>query len=99
MRQLPRYVLVPDTTLVMSLFDADFNDATVVTGPVGTKVLIWGSNLLSAAVSFNGVPATAVTNSDSNYATATVPTGATTGPITVTTPGGTYTTKASFTVE
>lgn len=68
-------------------------------GPAGTKVLLWGTNLLSASVSFNGVPATAVTNSGSNYVTATVPTGATTGPITVTTPGGTYTTKASFTVQ
>lgn len=68
-------------------------------GPVGTKVLIWGNNLLSAAAAFNGVTATTVSNSGSNYVWATVPTGATTGPITVTTPGGSFTTKASFTVQ
>jgi uncharacterized repeat protein (TIGR03803 family) len=68
-------------------------------GAVGTQVLLWGSNLLAASVTFNGVPATTVSNSGSNYVWATVPTGATTGPITVTTPGGTITTKASFTVE
>ena len=68
-------------------------------GAVGTEVRIWGSNLLSAAVEFNGAPATAVSNSGANYVLATVPTGATTGPITVTTPGGSSTTHASFTVE
>jgi uncharacterized repeat protein (TIGR03803 family) len=68
-------------------------------GAVGTRVLLWGSNLLSASVQFNGVAATAVSNSGSNYVLATVPPGATTGPITITTPGGTVTTKESFTVE
>src|ERR1035441_4193523 len=68
-------------------------------GAVGTQVRIWGSNLLSASVEFNGVAATPVSNSGSNYVWATVPAGATTGPITITTPGGTVTTHASFTVE
>jgi len=68
-------------------------------GPVSTQVRIWGSNLLSASVQFNGVPATTVSNSGSNYVWATVPVGATTGPITVTTPGGNITTHLSFTVE
>jgi hypothetical protein len=68
-------------------------------GAVGSQVRIWGYNLLSAAVQFNGVPATTVSNSGSNYVWATVPTGATTGPITVTTPGGTVTTHTSFTVQ
>jgi len=68
-------------------------------GAAGTQVLIWGYNLLSASVQFNEVPATAVSNSGSNYVLATVPAGATTGPITVTTPGGTFTTKTSFTVQ
>ena len=68
-------------------------------GPVGTQVRIWGHNLLSAAVEFNGVAATTVTSSGPNYVWATVPAGAITGPITVTTPGGTYTTAANFTVE
>ncbi len=68
-------------------------------GAVGTKVLIWGSNLLSASVTFNGIPASSVTVSGPNYVWATVPAGASSGPITVTTPGGTNSTKGSFTVE
>ena len=68
-------------------------------GSVGTQAMIYGSNLFSAAVEFNGVAATTVSNSGPNYLFATVPAGATSGPITVTTPGGTSTTRASFTVE
>jgi uncharacterized repeat protein (TIGR03803 family) len=68
-------------------------------GPVGTKVLIWGRNLLSPSVSFNGVPAAAVVSSGANYVWATVPAGASTGPVTVTTPAGSGTTHGSFTVE
>ena len=58
-----------------------------------------GSNLLSASVTFNGIPASSVTVSGPNYVWATVPAGASSGPITVTTPGGTNSTKGSFTVE
>jgi uncharacterized repeat protein (TIGR03803 family) len=36
-------------------------------GAVGTQVLLWGSNLLAASVQFNGVAATTVSNSGSNY--------------------------------
>lgn len=64
-----------------------------------TKVRIWGYNLLAASVQFNGVAATEVHNAGPNYAWATVPAGATTGPITVTTPGGASTTTAPFTVK
>jgi len=68
-------------------------------GAAGAKVRIWGSNLFSAKVEFNGVAAPGAHSSGPNYLWATVPAGATTGPITVTTPGGTSTTLASFTVE
>jgi uncharacterized repeat protein (TIGR03803 family) len=68
-------------------------------GAAGTRVRIWGSNLLSAAVDFNGVPATEVSNSGPNYVWAIVPSGAASGPLSITTPGGTITTRASFTVE
>ena len=68
-------------------------------GAAGTKVLLWGTNLLSPTVQFNGVAASEVVSSGSNYIWATVPTGAGSGPITVTTPGGTFTTITSFTVE
>jgi uncharacterized repeat protein (TIGR03803 family) len=72
---------------------------TPAAGPADTKVRIWGRNLLGASVQFNGTPAATVTNSGSNYVWANVPAGATTGPITVTTPGGTVTTAANFTVQ
>ena len=68
-------------------------------GPVGTKVLVWGFDLLSGSVEFNGARATEVSNSGSNYIRATVPPGATTGPIRTTTPGGTAMTHTSFTVQ
>ncbi len=68
-------------------------------GPAGTRVRIWGHNLLAASVQFNGVPATAVSSSGPNYVWATVPSGAVTGPITVVTPGGANTTKSNFTVQ
>jgi len=74
-------------------------DFTPAAGQPGTEVRLWGHNLLSAAVQFNGVPAETVSSSGPNYVWAIVPAGATTGPITITTPGGTITTQASFTVE
>jgi virginiamycin B lyase len=67
-------------------------------GPVGTSVIINGRNFTGAtSVTFNGVTAAFVTNSDTKI-TATVPTGATTGKIKVTTTGGSATSAASFTV-
>ncbi len=65
-------------------------------GTVGTKVLIWGQKLLSASVGFNGAAAKWVYSSGPNYVWASVPRGARTGPISITTPGGTATTRASF---
>jgi hypothetical protein len=67
-------------------------------GPVGTSVTISGSNLTGAtAVKFNGTTAAFTVNSDTQI-TATVPAGASTGTISVTTGGGTATSSASFTV-
>ena len=68
-------------------------------GAPGTQVRIWGSDMLSATAAFNGLPAAAVSNSGPNYVLATVPEGATTGPITITTPGGTSATPGSFKVQ
>jgi hypothetical protein len=68
-------------------------------GSVSSTILLWGRNLLGATVQFNGTVSASVSNRGPNYVYATVPAGATTGPITVTTPGGTSTTHASFTVE
>ena len=62
---------------------------TPTSGPVGTSVTLTGTNLGSATgVSFNGTAATfSVVNATT--ITATVPTGATTGNVTVTAGGGT----------
>ena len=58
------------------------------TSPVGTTVVLTGTNLTAAtAVNFNGTGATFTVNS-STQITALVPTGATSGPVTVATPGG-----------
>src|SRR5256886_13045455 len=67
-------------------------------GPVGAGVTISGSHFTGAtAVAFNGAAASFAVNSDTQI-TATVPSGATTGPISVTTPGGAATRATSFTV-
>jgi hypothetical protein len=69
-------------------------------GSVDQRVLLFGDGLLGAtAVSFNGTPATTFTVPSHQGIWAAVPAGATTGPITVTTPNGTFTTKKDFTVE
>jgi hypothetical protein len=61
-------------------------------------VQVWGYNLFNATVQFNGVAATNVYNAGSNYVWATLPTGATSGRITVTTPGGTSVPHGKFKV-
>jgi len=67
-------------------------------GPVGTQVTINGTSFTGATkVTFGGVKATFTLNSDTMI-TATVPTGAKTGKIQVTTPLGTATSSQDFTV-
>lgn len=71
---------------------------TPTTGVVGSSVVITGVNLLgTTSVTFNGIAAAITFNSDTQI-TATVPVGATTGPITVTKPAGAAISAASFTV-
>jgi hypothetical protein len=68
-------------------------------GPVGTSVRINGTGFAGAtAVKFNGVSASFTVNSQGTRIDTKVPTGATTGKITVTTPGGTATSAKNFTV-
>jgi len=69
-------------------------------GPVGTSVRINGSGFGGApAVRFNGVAAASVTvNAQGTRIDTKVPSGATTGRITVTTPGGTATSATNFTI-
>ena len=72
---------------------------TPTTGPVGTRVKITGSNLENAtSVKFNGKVAT-IKRDFANKLKAVVPAGATTGPITITTPVGSVTSTGSFTVS
>ena len=68
-------------------------------GSVGSTVLINGHNFVgTAAVSFNGVSSSfRVLNTQ--FLSATVPAGATTGPVTVTNAGGKATSAQSFTVN
>jgi uncharacterized repeat protein (TIGR03803 family) len=67
-------------------------------GKVGGTVTVLGTNLTGVTkVSFNGIPAVFGVVSDSEI-TATVPTGAATGMIEVTTPSGTLKSNVSFVV-
>lgn len=68
-------------------------------GPVGTSVVITGTGLSQTnQVTFNGTTATVFTINSDTQVTATVPTGATTGKIAITTTGGVATSATNFTV-
>jgi len=70
-------------------------------GPIGTEVTIFGTAFSSTpaqnTITFNGVAAT-VTSASATQIVTNVPVGATTGPISVTSPSGTATTSTSFVV-
>ena len=68
-------------------------------GKVGAKVEILGQGFTgTTGVSFNGTAASYVVQSDT-YLTSTVPQGAATGLVTVTTPGGTLQSNVVFRVK
>lgn len=72
---------------------------TPTAGGVGTSVTITGTNLTGATgVTFNGASAASVTPVSDTQVVAVVGPGAKSGKIAVTTPGGTATSKAKFTV-
>jgi uncharacterized repeat protein (TIGR03803 family) len=76
---------------------ASFVALVSYTGKVGATAQILGQGLTgSTRVTFNGVPATSVSVVSSTYMTAVVPTGATTGPVVVTTPSGPLTSNKNF---
>ena len=69
-------------------------------GSPGKRVLLWGAHFLGAtAVTFNGTPAAPISIPTSYAVFVDVPAGATTGPVTITTPNGSFTTTSDFTVQ
>jgi len=67
-------------------------------GGAGTTVTINGTNFIgTSSVSFNGTPAASFVVNSATQITATVPSSMTTGPISVTTAGGTATSASNFT--
>ena len=72
---------------------------TPTRGPAGTRVTLTGTNLLGAtAVEFNGLPAPRFEVVSGTSIDAVVPSGATSGPVSVVTPGGTAVSTHPFTV-
>ncbi|HEV2397766.1 MAG TPA: choice-of-anchor tandem repeat GloVer-containing protein [Candidatus Sulfotelmatobacter sp.] len=75
------------------------NSFSPSSGPVGTVVTITGVSLTQTTkVTFGGVKATSFTVNSDRQVTATVPSGAKTGKIVITTPGGTAKSPTTFTV-
>ena len=84
------FVVVPAAPMVATLLPA--------TGPPGSTVTVTGSGFAGAtAVTFNGLPA-AFSVVSAAAITATVPAGATSGPVAVTTTGGTGVSATSYAV-
>lgn len=84
------------TAFRLSVGLGPFVQANPVFGKDGFKISILGSNLNAAtSVTFNGTPATFTVVSNS-LIKATVPAGATTGTIEVTTPGGVLASNVAF---
>ena len=72
---------------------------TPSSGPGGTSVVLTGTGFTGAtAVAFNGTAAPGFMVNSPTQITVSVPTGASTGTISVTTPGGTATSAGAFTV-
>jgi hypothetical protein len=67
---------------------------------IGPCHLLWGEHLSGAvSATFNGMPAAAFQVNSTQAVMATVPAGAATGPVTITTANGSIATKQDFTVH
>jgi len=92
----PSGTLTSNTKFRVTPTISSFNPTS---GPVGTSVVIIGNSLAQTTkVTFGGVKATSFTVNSNTQVTATVPTGAITGKIAITTAGGTASSSATFTV-
>jgi hypothetical protein len=70
------------------------------TGKVGQSAEILGQKLKgTTSVTFNGVPATSLSVKSGTYMAAVIPTGATTGPVVVTTPTRVLTSNKNFVIH
>src|SRR6266404_315881 len=88
------------TVFSLDLGLGPFVTFVVTSGKVGSVIQILGTDLTgTTAVSFNGVPASSFKVVRGTFIKATLPAGATTGPVTVTTPTGTLTSNVNFTVS
>jgi uncharacterized repeat protein (TIGR01451 family) len=84
-------------TLTTGYFSPSITSFTPMAGPAGIMVTITGTHFTgTTAVKFNGTSATTFTVISDTQTTVKVPSSFTTGKITVTTPGGTATSAASF---
>ncbi len=87
------------TVFSLDLGLGPFVKFVVPNGKVGSVIQILGTGLTgTSAVSFNGVPASSFKVVRDTFIKATVPPGATTGAVTVTTPTGTFTSNVNLTV-
>ena len=87
------------TVFSLDLGLGPFVKFVVPSGKVGSVIQILGTGVTgTTAVSFNGVPASSFKVVRDTFIKATVPAGASTGPVTVTTPTGTLTGNLNFTV-
>ncbi len=86
-----------DTNPVPFYVSPKITSFTPTNGAPGTRVRITGTSFTGAThVSFGGVPASSFTITNSTTIGATVPVGVATGPITVSSPGGTATSSGLF---
>ncbi|MGA2190479.1 MAG: choice-of-anchor tandem repeat GloVer-containing protein [Steroidobacteraceae bacterium] len=87
------------TVFKLSMGLSPFVEPQLTSGAVGASIKILGTDLTGATgVTFNGIAA-AFTVASKSEIKATVPTGATTGAIVVTTPGSTLNSNGVFTVK
>jgi uncharacterized repeat protein (TIGR03803 family) len=88
-----------------SIFKLDMGLGPFITfvqphGKIGRTAQILGQGLTgTTSVSFNGTPATSIKVVSDTYMVAVVPSGASTGPVVVTTPSGTLTSNKNFVVK